>query len=423
MTESKVSEEDKLHQLFTLAVERFEAHDYTGAETVLEDLLSKAPGHPQILNYLAVTVHLRGDFVRARKLLKHAINVMPDFLEAWNNLGLLSLEHGSFKTAEDAFQKTCHLSPNTSTPFINLAHVLHADQRCNEAIEAYQKGLAIQPDHPTAWTALSRALLIEGRWKEAGSAADRQIALRPGHTVALALKSVALQELKEKKTWKKLVDFEQLIECFKIDVPQGYADLHAFNNALTDFCLKHPSLVYTPEGKSTELGFQTDSLTEETESPVADLLQAIKKCTELYLSKRSISLDHPFLSQRPSFWRHDIWATVLDSGGHQGSHIHRDGWLSGVYYVQTPTVINSQESSCDTAGWIEFGRPVIYPKARAEPVTKRYPPSEGCLYLFPSYFYHRTIPFFSDSRRISIAFDLIDGPIKRQARYIDYVDG
>ena len=32
---------------------------------------------------------------------------------------------------------------------------------------------------------------------------------------------------------------------------------------------------------------------------------------------------------------------------------------------------------------------------------------EGRVVLFPSYFYHRTIPFESDEQRISIAFDLM----------------
>jgi hypothetical protein len=34
-------------------------------------------------------------------------------------------------------------------------------------------------------------------------------------------------------------------------------------------------------------------------------------------------------------------------------------------------------------------------------------PEEGMLVLFPSYFYHRTIPFESTEERISIAFDAV----------------
>jgi hypothetical protein len=34
-------------------------------------------------------------------------------------------------------------------------------------------------------------------------------------------------------------------------------------------------------------------------------------------------------------------------------------------------------------------------------------PVEGLLVLFPSYLYHRTIPFEGDAPRISVAFDFV----------------
>ncbi len=36
-------------------------------------------------------------------------------------------------------------------------------------------------------------------------------------------------------------------------------------------------------------------------------------------------------------------------------------------------------------------------------------PETGLLVLFPSFFWHRTIPFQGGGKRISIAFDLIVG--------------
>src|SRR5258707_7985332 len=30
------------------------------------------------------------------------------------------------------------------------------------------------------------------------------------------------------------------------------------------------------------------------------------------------------------------WAVIYPGDGHQTSHIHEDGWLSGVYYVSVP---------------------------------------------------------------------------------------
>ena len=39
--------------------------------------------------------------------------------------------------------------------------------------------------------------------------------------------------------------------------------------------------------------------------------------------------------------------------------------------------------------------------------TYKVRPEEGLLVLFPSYFYHRTIPFDDPGTRISIAFDVV----------------
>jgi hypothetical protein len=48
--------------------------------------------------------------------------------------------------------------------------------------------------------------------------------------------------------------------------------------------------------------------------------------------------------------------------------------------------------------------------SKAEPIVRSYQPYEGMVVLFPSYFYHRTEPFISDDKRISIAFDIVPLP-------------
>ena len=98
-----------------------------------------------------------------------------------------------------------------------------------------------------------------------------------------------------------------------------------------------------------------------------------------------------------------LWGTVLGAQGHQVSHVHPDGWLSGVYYAAVPLSIDNDLKAENRNGWIEFGRSQTYPKSKAVPETKTFEPIEGHLYLFPSYFYHRTIPFESDEKRVSLA--------------------
>ncbi len=41
------------------------------------------------------------------------------------------------------------------------------------------------------------------------------------------------------------------------------------------------------------------------------------------------------------------------------------------------------------------------------PEVRFYRPEEGPMFLFPSYFYHRTVSFESEQPRVSIAFDIL----------------
>ena len=60
-----------------------------------------------------------------------------------------------------------------------------------------------------------------------------------------------------------------------------------------------------------------------------------------------------------------------------------------------------------TAEWIEFGRPYWDFRIRSEPETRLIEPVEGLMLLFPSYMFHRTLPFSGAGERISIAFDVL----------------
>ena len=91
-----------------------------------------------------------------------------------------------------------------------------------------------------------------------------------------------------------------------------------------------------------------------------------------------------------------------ERSGHQSAHIHPTGWLSGVYYPKLPDVMHAGTSE---DGWIEFGAPPPELTVGNTGLSKRIKPEEGLLILFPSYFYHRTLPYESDDARISMAFD------------------
>ena len=98
------------------------------------------------------------------------------------------------------------------------------------------------------------------------------------------------------------------------------------------------------------------------------------------------------------------WGTLLSAGGHQTAHMHPLGWLSGVYYVELPANMDSEDPQ---AGWLEFNTPPARLHQTAKLDVRRYQPEVGRLIIFPSWLWHQTLPFTSSGERISVAFDVV----------------
>ena len=88
----------------------------------------------------------------------------------------------------------------------------------------------------------------------------------------------------------------------------------------------------------------------------------------------------------------------LVNGGHHVAHIHPEGWLSAVLYVEVP------DRPDDVSGDLLLGAPP--PSLRvALAETRRITPAKGRLVIFPSYMWHATAAC-SGTERLTIAFDM-----------------
>ena len=90
-------------------------------------------------------------------------------------------------------------------------------------------------------------------------------------------------------------------------------------------------------------------------------------------------------------------------GGFHKDHFHGEGWLSSAFYVETPeAALDSPEQQ----GWIRFGKPPFRtdPELDAGHIVR---PRPGRLVLFPSYMWHGTVPFTTEEKRLTIAFDVV----------------
>src|SRR5208282_1310498 len=217
---------------------------------------------------------------------------------------------------------------------------------------SFRRCVELAPGWPSAHASLVEALLRHG-----DPAAALQAAVQAGQWVGydsgiLAFQYYALCELGDTEAARALLAFEQLTRCVLLPLPPGYADHVALNRALAAEIRDNPSLMWEPLGKTTRGGRQTTNLLERATPAVAAFAGSLAQVVANYLANLPADHDHPLSRHILSAYGFDMWATVLESGGHQEAHIHTSGVLSGVYYVQLPeTVRTTQENH---AGWLEF---------------------------------------------------------------------
>jgi uncharacterized protein (TIGR02466 family) len=430
---------ESIATLLSLGVQHHQAGRLSQAEALYRRALELDAGNPDALHLLGVLVDQIGQHDKALELIKAAIQhnahnphyhanlahvlqelgnldeaavalerafaLDPRMVTALTNLGALRQQQGRLDEAVAVYQRSLELRPDYADAYYNLATALKEQGKLDEAIKALRQAIALQPDSVNEHVVLAGYLLERHDFDAALEACNSGLKLAPRSIRALGFKSVALTELGQHDALRTLVDFDMLIARRHIQTPAGYTNLAAFNNALITHVRTHPSLVDNPSTGATRGGGHTDELLVDPKGPFATFEQVINAAVTDYLRSLPVQQGHPYLAQRPRGWRLTVWGVMLRAEGHQVAHIHPGGWVSGVYYAKLPGVVGAADG--DHAGWIEFGHPPLEFHGEAKVEVRAVKPKEGLLLLFPSYFYHRTIPYKSEEERVSIAFDVL----------------
>lgn len=394
-------------------------------------------GYADAYNNLGNSLQLIGRLADAISNYRKALQVNPKYALALNNLGNALQELGHFEKAVTSYKESLQLNPHYAVAHNNLGNALRSLGRLDEAVISYRKGLDLDETSTKLHSNLGEALRDiaylktqtrqitnpdqidstgsfdhskEGKlWDDVRQCAECALDITPHDTQALALKAAALIGTNQLDEWNSLCDFNRLVQTHMIESPSGHKSTKSFNNALFDRCATDDSRIFEAPGKAITKGERIDSLhTDPADSPVTMLLTKIDELTELYTKTHPTDPQHPFLVQTPRKWRISAWGSILRKEGHHESHIHKVGWLSGVYYGKLPAVMENETQN--SQGCIEFGRPINYVDSGNNPKFHILRPKEGMVVLFPAYFYHRTIPFETDDTRFTIAFDLIALP-------------
>jgi uncharacterized protein (TIGR02466 family) len=422
-----------------IALAQMAAGDLHEAELTLRKALQLNPESVKTLTNLGALLHHRGHIRAAIDFYERALTADPDNIEVRCNLAKALVDTGQIKQAlaecDTALRKTdgdpyalatrgavltdaqqyaaarpileqaTAMNPEDDMALVNLGLACYELDDLPAATQALAQAVKANPYNARAVADLANCLTASGNIAAALELSSSFLQHNPGERLVVAARALALHNDGQHQEALYLTDFTNLVQVFELPCPASFNNLAEFNSVLATLLRNDPSLLTTPTSKSTYGGDQTGELNLHA-GELADLAklfnQAIMQATDTYAAAGLAA--HPLMAPAANDWSLRAWGTLLRSGGKQTAHMHPLGWLSGVYYVSVPANL---DAAGDEAGWLEFGRPPERFFRTSEPDTRRYEPVAGKLILFPSWFWHQTVPFTADSERISIAFDVM----------------
>jgi tetratricopeptide (TPR) repeat protein len=267
--------------------------------------------------------------------------------------------------------------------------------RDGEARDILIEAIAAEPGYAPALTTLAHVLTRLGDYEAAAVEAFRATALTPHDQAAWALLTA---------TWRVLGDpREQWLADYGRDVIVAQVEGVDWTKLRDNLKRRHQTLA-APGEQSLRGGTQTRGVLFNSPDPdIQHLKRAIAVAAGVALQKLPKDATHPFLLRNTG--NIDFvgsWSVRLRSEGFHISHMHQQGWLSSALYVDLPPEVGGE----DQAGALAFGVPDSALKLTLEPrrVVK---PRVGQLVIFPSYFWHGTLPFESARDRLTVAFDAL----------------
>jgi len=360
--------QENLGEAMTAAVQLHHAEEFRDAAELYRQVLALKPDHPDALSSLAMIEYQAHHYDEAIDLLRKATNIVGDNAGYYMNLGAVFDSKGDLEASATYYAQAIEVEPTYPDPYYNLGDLHLRQKRPEDAITVFD----------ACMTAIGREF----------------------H--ALAYKAHALDDAERCEEARYLLNFDEFVKTYPFEPPQGYDSIEAFNEALARHIKTHPTL----QGNvmSTEHGKHTAELLREPVGPMGVMEQRIHEAIHWYIDQLPDDPGHPAVKWIPKTWKLTSWGVVMSDRGHERAHIHPNGWLSGVFYVNLPSVIN--DSTKEHEGWLEFGRPTADLHVQSALTLRHYQPAYGQMFLFPSYFYHGTIPFRSKQRRICISFDV-----------------
>lgn len=405
LTEILANHPDQIDALHLMGIISQKTRNPSLAYQYLSRAAMLGPTHADILSNCANVLRELSRFDESLTYHTRAAALAPRNALIHINMGLLLQDMKRYEEAESAFRNAVTLEPESAIAHHNLGHLL-IQINLTQARQHLIKALQLNKGMHAAFKDLCAVLISQGEPNAALNLCTARLSKVPGDQDALATLAIALRELGRNHEADQIVNCAIWLQNSIVNPPNGYKSMDEFNLALEAHVRNHPKLTSVLFGQATHNGKRVNDLLEEPKGPISELETIALERIQNYLHALPILPNHPFFKQAikaPGNLR--SWAILMHRNGYETPHIHPDGLVSGVYYVRLPKVIS--ETNANYQGWIEFGEPDPIFVTRNTFPTQKVQPVEGSMLLFPSYIWHRTIPFDSDQERLSIAFDFV----------------
>jgi tetratricopeptide (TPR) repeat protein len=370
------------------------------SESLLLDALSRWPADARLHSLLAELRWQLGAGRDATSTLERAIQDYPAELQlrlvAADLLRNMALPERALSLLEEGLAR----APESAAFLTSTGVVLDELGRSTDALERLRAAIPRARNPAQAQRNLVPALLRTEAVEEALSICDALLAAAPHDQMVLAYRTTALR-LAGKAEYARLCDYARLVRCYDLVAPPAYDGIGQFNAMLARALNVLHHMSQRPIAQSLRGGTQTGGNLPADDPVVADFFAMLDAPIRDYVSRLDATSSHPVDRRRSESYRlAGSWSVLLSPGGYHVDHVHPQGWLSSAYYVELPGAALDESR----AAWLKFGEPGVKvglpPEHFVEPVA-------GRLVLFPSYFWHGTVPFHEGGGRLTAAFDVI----------------
>ena len=412
---------------YNLGMTLAELDNLEEAERCYKKAIELQPDLAKAYNSLGMTLHELGKIEESNNYLEKAVLIKPDYAEALNNRSVTLRELGKLKEAKDAAEQALTLQPDFAEAHNNLGNTLKEQGKAKEAITSYSHAISIKPDYVDAiinrWRLLYDVEQYDAALKDVDScnteksrAGSLETLYALGRIDEIYKRIEKHAEVDERNL--RIAAFSSFISnrekrntahnfCNNplsfLHVSNISTHLKNVNKAVTEIIndLNNVEVIWEPYGKATNGGFQTLKQINLFEIPTKSLISLktiILEEIDAYYSKFETQ-PCTLIEKWPSQKKLRAWYVRLKKSGYQEHHIHPDGWISGVVYLQVVPPRGNNE------GAIEFSlNGPVYSDVNSPSYLHQ--PNVGDIILFPSSLHHRTIPFTTDTDRVIISFDL-----------------